>query len=291
MSYKCTSIEFVSNLINNSKNILILSGAGISAESNIPTFRGKGGIWKKWEATKLATPEAFQKSPRLVWEFYNYRREIVLNRKPNPGHFAVSDLQNMLKPHNINLEIITQNVDDLHRRAGSDNITKLHGDLFSVKCLSCKSSWDDYDSPIFKSFNNFENLHEIDSTLNSDIDLTSEILPKKFCKTCDKNTLIRPDVVWFGENLNPKILQKVDNILEKTDLCFVIGTSSVVYPAAGFSEILASNGVPIVEVNPYPALAENENENVYIVAEKSGEFLPKLVTLVEKSFSENLDKK
>ena len=240
--------------------------------SGIPTFRGAGGFWKKWRSTDLATPEAFAKNPRLVWEFYNYRREVVLNCEPNQGHLSLTKLQKRLPK----MTVVTQNVDDLHRRAGTQNIIKLHGDLFSTRCVNCKTNSENYDSPIHESFARFENLHDISSTLTSDIKYDGiQPLPEKYCDKCRKTTRIRPDIVWFGENLDRKNITNAQKAVESCDLCFVIGTSSQVYPAAGFSALAKESGATVVEINPFCELTD---EGIISIPEKSGIFLPRLTS-------------
>ena len=272
-------VEKVSKLVKSAANIAVLTGAGISAESGVPTFRGAGGYWIKWESTSLASPHAFGQNPRLVWEFYSWRREMVRSVEPNPGHYALSELEQILKKSNRKLTIVTQNVDDLHRRSGSENIVKLHGDLFSTKCVKCNTERENYDEPVHPSFKGFVKGKEPNF---DDIDMESDVVPEEFCKKCKKVTKIRPDVVWFGEPLKNSNLEKAQTAVEDCDLCFVIGTSSVVYPAAGFTEIALERGCPVVEINPNPAVQSSKNDNLIVVAEKSGEFLPKLLDEIKK---------
>lgn len=119
------------------KNIVVLTGAGVSAESGVPTFRGAGGLWRKFAAQDLATPEAFARNPSLVWEFYHYRREVMASKHPNPAHIAIAECEKRLKPQNRDVTVITQNIDELHYRAGSKNVLELHGSLFKTRCVRC----------------------------------------------------------------------------------------------------------------------------------------------------------
>ena len=181
---------------------------------------------------------------------------MVRSVEPNPGHFAIAELQQVLENSGKTLDIITQNVDDLHRRSGSKNITKLHGDLFSTRCVSCQTSRENYDEPVHPSFRGFVKGKAPDF---NDIDMKSNVLPEEFCKKCGKNTVIRPDIVWFGEGLDPKNLKKADEAVSNCDMCFVIGTSSVVYPAASYVDLAVKRGIPVVEINPNPAVKGGRN--------------------------------
>jgi len=139
----------VAKLLVKSKRVVVLTGAGISAESGIPTFRGAGGHWIKWQCQDLASPNAFRQNPRLVWEFYSWRREMVRHSQPNAGHYALAEIEKLMhSDQGRTLKVITQNVDDLHRRSGMTDITKLHGDLFSTRCTACNTRTENYDEPI-----------------------------------------------------------------------------------------------------------------------------------------------
>ncbi|KAK7574285.1 hypothetical protein V9T40_011476 [Parthenolecanium corni] len=231
-------------ILNQSKNILILTGAGVSAESDIPTFRGSGGFWRKYQAQMLATPQAFKKSPSLVWEFYHYRRELVLTKSPNKAHVAIADFEKQCENENRKFTLITQNIDGLHAAAGSKNIIELHGSLFETRCLSCGEIRINRDSPICASLSG-RGAPDIDERSVKDIPV--EELPR--CKNEQCGGLLRPNVVWFGEGLDPNVLSKTEEVLENCDVCLVIGTSSVVYPAAAFAPRLVKKGVPVAEFN------------------------------------------
>lgn len=220
---------------------MVLTGAGVSAESGVPTFRGAGGFWREFQAQDLASPEAFQHDPSLVWEFYHYRREVMLEKKPNPAHFAIADLEKRFKHEGKKVVVITQNIDELHRRAGTENLLELHGSLFRTLCTSCGKMENNYDSPICQAL---KGTGKPDPKTRS-AKITKEDLPT--CPEC--RGLLRPAVIWFGERLDSDVLEKAEEELENCDLCLVIGTSSVVYPAAMFAPQVASRGVSVAEFN------------------------------------------
>lgn len=224
-----------------SNHIVILTGAGVSAESGVPTFRGEGGLWRKWQATELATPEAFNKDPSIVWEFYHYRRELMRAKHPNAAHTAIAECEERLKKQGRRVVVITQNIDSLHARAGSKNIIELHGNLFKVRCTSCGKVEPNSDSPICESLRD-KGAPDLEAT---DARIPVEQLPR--CRSC--KGLLRPHVVWFGESLEMDVLRKVNEELVSCDLCLVVGTSSVVYPAAMFAPELAMRGISVAEFN------------------------------------------
>ncbi|XP_011818108.1 PREDICTED: NAD-dependent protein deacylase sirtuin-5, mitochondrial isoform X3 [Colobus angolensis palliatus] len=215
------------------KHIVIISGAGVSAESGVPTFRGAGGYWRKWQAQDLATPLAFAHNPSRVWEFYHYRREVMGSKEPNAGHRAIAECETRLGKQGRRVVVITQNIDELHRKAGTKNLLEIHGSLFKTRCTSCGIVAENYKSPICPA------------------------LSGKGCEEAGCGGLLRPHVVWFGENLDPAILEEVDKELAHCDLCLVVGTSSVVYPAAMFAPQVAARGVPVAEFNTETTPATN----------------------------------
>ncbi|AIF69044.1 NAD-dependent protein deacylase [Palaeococcus pacificus DY20341] len=218
-------IEEAAKLIAHSRFLIAFTGAGISAESGIPTFRGNGGLWENYKVEEVATPEAFKRNPKLVWEFYKMRMRKMRKAKPNKAHIALAELENK----GILKGVITQNIDDLHREAGSKNVIELHGNIYRVKCTSC-----DYK----------ENLKEsgrLDEFLDEDE------LPK--CPKC--GSLLRPDVVWFGEPLPETALNNAFNLARRVDICLVIGTSGQVFPAAYIPYIVKDNKGSIIEINPH----------------------------------------
>ncbi|CAF1191619.1 unnamed protein product, partial [Didymodactylos carnosus] len=217
----CTTIQPSSNLdefhslLSKSKSIVVLTGAGVSAESGVPTFRGEGGLWRKYQATDLATPQAFHKNPSLVWEFYHYRRELVQTKHPNPAHYALVEAEKRFKSEGKHFCLITQNVDGLHHRAGSENLLEMHGNLFYVRCTNekCQKIEENHDSPICDALKDKGAPNP--DTKSAEIPV--EKLPR--CKHC--SSLLRPHIVWFGEALWPDVLEKIENEQEKCDLFIV----------------------------------------------------------------------
>lgn len=235
-------------IFSKAKHIVVLTGAGVSAESGVPTFRGAGGYWRQFQAQDLATPEAFQKNPSLVWEFYHYRREVMGSKFPNPAHIAIAECEARLETQGRKVVVITQNIDELHKKAGSKNIIELHGTLFKTRCTKCQDVRDNRDSPICPALNG-KGLPDPTAT---DAQIPEDQLPR--CKNKVKNDkecggLLRPHVVWFNESLDSEVLEKATQALAQCDLCLVVGTSSVVYPAAMFAPQVAWRGVPVAEFN------------------------------------------
>ncbi|KAL3685810.1 hypothetical protein R1sor_003832 [Riccia sorocarpa] len=223
------------------RKITVLTGAGVSAESGIPTFRGEGGLWRTWSATELATPEAFRENPSLVWEFYHYRRCIVAKARPNPSHYALAAFEQRCKQEGKNFKLLTQNIDGLHMQAGSTEVVELHGSLWKTRCCHCGDVKENREMPICEAL---EGKGAPDTT-SPDARIPVMQLPR--CKLC--NGLLRPHVVWFGENLERKILCEVDEALEDCDLLLVAGTSAVVYPAAGYAPLVNALGGVVAEFN------------------------------------------
>jgi NAD-dependent deacetylase len=225
-----------------SKQIAVLTGAGISAESGVPTFRGEGGLWKQFRAVDLATPEAFARNPKLVWEFYNWRRELIAPLSPNPGHFALAEIERRVP----GFTLITQNIDGLHKKAGSRNIIELHGNLWKVRCTRCQQVVEDLRAPMPE-------------------------LPA--CQSCA--SLLRPHVVWFGEMLEPQVLDAAYEAVSGCDLMIVIGTSGTVQPAASMGMAAKRNGALVAEINLEPT-PYSDAYDISILG-KSGEILPLLI--------------
>ena len=200
--------------------VMVLTGAGISKDSGIPTFRGKDGWYKNHPPEELATPMAFNKNPVLVWEWYNYRRKIILSASPNEAHYKIAELEKYFPC----FLLVTQNVDSLHRKAGSTKIVELHGNIFRTRCTNCSIEfYEDY--RIFKD---------------------DELPPK--CPHC--GGILRPSVVWYGESLNRDDMEQAFSFANKADLILVVGTSGIVYPAAMLPYIVKSHGGIVVEINP-----------------------------------------
>ena len=198
--------------------IRVLTGAGISAESGIPTFRGKDGLWNKYDPMELATPEAFKRDPKLVWEWYDWRRQLIAKAQPNEGHKVLVEMEKNFP----DFWLITQNVDGLHQRAGSKKVIELHGNIWKVRCVSCGKEDYDYRAPL------------------------PEIPPE--CDSC--GGLLRPGVVWFGESLPMDALQRAYELSEDAEVFIVVGTSAQVYPAAELPFVAKRGGAKLIEVNP-----------------------------------------
>ncbi|HDL89988.1 MAG TPA: NAD-dependent deacylase [Thermodesulforhabdus norvegica] len=229
-------------LILSSEYVVVLTGAGISAESGVPTFRGSDGIWRNYNAMELATPEAFNTNPKLVWEFYLWRRRLIASCNPNPAHYALVKLEQKVPFFTL----ITQNVDGLHHKAGSKNVLEIHGNLWRVRCTRC-------------------GRNEYDTRTEMDI-------PPR-CDSCDG--ILRPDVVWFGETLSTDVLAEAINSLKKADILLIVGTSGVVEPAASFGMIARQDGAFVIEVN----LEKTPRSGFYnlTITGKAGEVLPQIV--------------
>ncbi|XP_056600215.1 NAD-dependent protein deacylase sirtuin-5, mitochondrial [Triplophysa dalaica] len=230
-------------LFSKAKHIAIITGAGVSAESGVPTFRQAGGQWRTWKTQDLATPESFSRNPSRVWEFYHYRRELALNACPSAAHRAIAECEARLSKQGRSVVVITQNIDELHHQAGSKHVLEVHGNLFKTRCVSCGDVDSNHKSPICPS---------LEGKGSPDPDVKDAPIPVKDLPRCDEkgcDGLLRPHVIWFGETLDSHILTKVEKELDTCDLCLVVGTSSVVHPAAMFGPQVASRGVPVAEFN------------------------------------------
>jgi len=243
------AMEFSTSVIaalDPAKKIVVLTGAGMSAESGVPTFRGEDGLWRRYRAEELATPSAFQANPTLVWEWYDWRRGIIGEAEPNPGHLAIAEMEELF-PH---FSLITQNVDGLHRRAGNTRLIEIHGNLWQVRCVREGRVHEDYRCPL------------------------PEIPPRCAC-----GALLRPHVVWFGESLDERDLTRAYRLIEECDLLLVVGTSAVVQPVASFPIMAKHGGALVIEVNrdptPLSSLADESIQG------KAGEILPALLEKIK----------
>ncbi len=192
-----------------------LTGAGVSAESGVPTFRGPEGLWRNFRPEDLATPEAFERDPALVWEWYDWRRSLISGIRPNQAHYALAELER----RNPAFTLVTQNVDGLHRSAGSRNVLEIHGSIWTVRCVGCGASSENREVPI-------------------------KIPPR-----CGCGGLLRPGVVWFGETLPEDLLYRAFDAASGADFMLVIGTSGVVHPAASFAARAKDAGAFVIEIN------------------------------------------
>jgi len=206
--------EQVSERLKRAEKIVFVTGAGISQESGIPTFRGKDGLWRKYDPMKLATIDAFYEDPKLVWEWYEERRQNILGANPNPGHVAIAELEKYKQ-----VSVLTQNIDGLHQRAGSTRVYELHGSIVTIKCTVC-----DFKDEIPSSF--------------------SQLPPM-----CKCGNMLRPDVVWFGEPLPQGIWQSAIEQASSCDVMVVVGTSLAVSPANLLPVYAKQNGATMIEVN------------------------------------------
>ncbi len=233
------------DLLQTAVSVTVLTGAGISAESGVPTFRdAQTGLWAKYDPQELASPYAFKQNPKLVWEWYTWRRGLIAEAKPNPGHYALAELEK----HVPDFTLITQNVDGLHAAAGSQNIIELHGNITKTKC--------------------FEQGHPV-TTIWDD-----EHIPPH-CPQC--GSLLRPDVVWFGESLPSVALYTAVNKARSCDLFLSIGTSALVQPAASLPIEAIQAGIPTVEINPQRTPITTYT--TFALSGPSGEVLPQLIKL------------
>ncbi|XP_034039297.1 NAD-dependent protein deacylase sirtuin-5, mitochondrial-like [Thalassophryne amazonica] len=225
------------------KHIAIITGAGVSAESGVPTFRGDNEKWRTWTSQDLATSEAFSRYPSRVWEFYHYRRELALGKIPNAAHVAIAECEARLRKQGRSVAVITLCLDDLHRKAGSKHVLRVHGSLLETRCVSCGEVTANHQSPICAALKDKGSPHP-DA---SDAQIPVDKLPR--CGESDCRGLLRPNVVFFGETLDSHVLTKVEKELDSCDLCLVVGTSSIVYPSAMFGPQVASRGIPVAEFN------------------------------------------
>ena len=231
--------------IQNSEKTVVLTGAGISAESGVPTFRGEEGLWRNFRAEELATPSAFQRDPKLVWEWYDWRRNLIKPLHPNAGHKVIASIEKK-KP---DFKLITQNVDGLHRKAGNEECVELHGNIWKTRCTEEGKVTENLESPL-----------------------------KKIPPTCECGAMLRPHIVWFGESLPSDAIQSSYQAVENCDLMLVVGTSAVVQPAALLPGIAKNSGAFVIEVNAEETPVSSLADDSYIG--KAGEILP----LLEKYF-------
>ncbi|MDZ4801297.1 MAG: NAD-dependent deacylase [Bryobacteraceae bacterium] len=230
--------------IQQAAHIVVLTGAGVSAESGIPTFRSDGGFWQGRRAEDLATPEGFHRDPKGVWEWYDWRRSQISETQPNAGHLALAEFERQRGPGAVTL--VTQNVDGLHERAGSRVVLRLHGSIWEVRCLECGRSSEDL--------------------------RLGELPPK--CADC--GGMLRPGVVWFGEDLPEGVFQFASIAVKNADVLVVVGTSAVVFPAALLIPLAASHGATVIEINPEET--EMSLAATFALRGPSGTVLPALLS-------------
>ncbi len=232
------------------EQISVITGAGISQESGVPVFRGKDGLWKNYRPEELATLMAFTKNPVLVWEWYEMRRQIIKKSNPNPAHYILVEMEEFFE----NFLLITQNVDGLHEKAGSKNILEIHGNIWRARCMQC----------------NYKNF--LDTPL-------SKIPPE--CLMC--GSIMRPDVLWFGENYDLNVLQKAQDFLKKTNLLLVIGSSGQVSIPVYLAKESQYFGAFVIEINI--EFSEFSHFSDYIVREKAAIALPEIWKVIKFKYS------
>jgi NAD-dependent deacetylase len=235
--------QSLAGAIARARSVAVLTGAGVSAESGVPTFRdAQTGLWAQLDPQKLATPDAFRRNPKLVWDWYAWRRKLVAKAEPNAGHRALAVLEGRVS----DFVLITQNVDGLHQRAGSRYVVELHGNIGRVKCSR-------------------------ENTIVEHWTEVGEEVPR--CAGC--GALLRPDVVWFEEALQPDALQAAEDAARRCQILLVVGTSAEVYPAAALPDYAKSAGATIVEINPNPTPLSDVAD--YVLRAPAGAVLPALV--------------
>src|SRR5450432_279763 len=251
MEIDLAKIREAANRLLKSQALVVLTGAGISKESGVPTFRDTlDGLWAQFDPKQLATPEAFQDNPKLVWEWYEHRRELVSKVRPNPGHYAIGKLEDML-PH---VTVITQNVDALHQAAGSTDVIMLHGDIHHHKCsANCRGE------PTMIDISRLE------------WDRTAGPPPCPYC-----GAWVRPDVVWFNERIPLELMDRANSLTAKADVMLVVGTAGEVQPAASLPyRAKRLNGAFLIDINP-------DEDTIMPIADlyiegPSGEVLPAII--------------
>lgn len=232
------------DIIEGCSSLVVLTGAGISAESGVPTFRGKDGLWRNFRSEQLATPDAFRDNPSLVWEWYDWRRNAIKDARPNPGHFALTELENQKK----GFTLITQNIDGLHQMAGSKEIIEMHGNIWQIRCTKCGDVKQDHRVPLEK-------------------------IPPR-CGQCGE--IGRPNVVWFGEIIPMEVIDRSLKAVEECEVMLIIGTSGIVEPAASMGLVAKQTDKTVIEINLEPTPSSPLFDMT--ILGKSGEILPLLYT-------------
>jgi NAD-dependent deacetylase len=244
-----SNVTGLRNLVRTANRVVVLTGAGISAESGVPTFRGTGGLWRNYSAEDLATPQAFVRDPRLVWEWYNWRRGVIHQAEPNKGHLALAALERQTVgrcAEDGSFTLITQNVDGLHKHAGSTSVLSLHGDIWLVRCTGCGAEERNEDVPL------------------------RELPPR-----CPCGALLRPGVIWFGEPLPRAEWERACQASGHAEVMLVVGTSAVVYPAAGLAELARAEGAKLAIINPGETPLDSAAD--WVIRGTAGDTLPRLL--------------
>ena len=237
--------DLIADHLRSAKKIVFVTGAGISQESGIPTFRGKDGLWRNYDPMKLATIDAFYKNPKLVWEWYNERRRNIFAAEPNLGHKAIAELEEFVK-----VVVLTQNIDGLHQKGGSSSVLELHGSIIKIKCTVC-----DFKDEIFTEYSNLPPL-------------------------CKCGNILRPDVVWFGEGLPQDVWQEAIIHANSCDVMVIAGTSLVVSPANTLPIYAKQNNAMLIEINPDETIMTSDMDSS--IRSTSAVALPELVSIFKK---------
>lgn len=237
--------DLIADHLRSAKKIVFVTGAGISQESGIPTFRGKDGLWRNYDPMKLATIDAFYDNPKLVWEWYNDRRRNIFAAEPNLGHKAIAELEEFVK-----VVVLTQNIDGLHQKGGSSSVLELHGSIIKIKCTVC-----DFKDEIFTEFSNLPPL-------------------------CKCGNILRPDVVWFGEGLPQDVWQEAIIHATSCDVMVIAGTSLVVSPANTLPIYAKQNNAMLIEINPDETIMTSDMDSS--IRSTSAVALPELVSIFKK---------
>ena len=235
----------IENQLRSAKKIVFVTGAGISQESGIPTFRGKDGLWRNYDAMKLATIDAFYDNPKLVWEWYNERRKNIFDAEPNLGHKAIAELENF-----VQVPILTQNIDGLHQKAGSSNVLELHGSIVKIKCTVCN-----FQDEILTEFSDLPPL-------------------------CKCGNILRPNVVWFGEGLPQDVWQEAISHASTCDVMIIAGTSLVVSPANTLPIYAKQNNAILIEINPDETIMTPDMD--LSIRSTSAIALPEIISVFKK---------
>ena len=233
------------DMLSGARRVAVLTGAGISVESGLPAYRGGSGMWTGFSMKEYASPEGFAADPEKVWDWHNQRRLALAQVRPNPGHAALAELERQIAARGGQFTLATQNVDGLHQAAGSRNVLELHGTILAVKCSRCEAARHIGFAPI-------------------------QGVPR-----CDCGGLMRPDIVWFGEALPPDVWEAAYRAASGCEVFLTVGTSAVVYPAAGLIEIAAASGARTVEVNPERTAVSNTVD--FALCGNAGDVLPRLI--------------
>lgn len=243
-------ITAIAVALSRADKVAVLTGSGISAESGIPTFRGEEGLWRNFRAQDLATPTAFARDPQLVWEWYDWRRGLMAPKDPNPGHRVLAAWENRF----AKFDLITQNIDGLHQKAGANQVLELHGNIWKLRCTREETLFENRETPL-------------------------PTIPP-LCTDC--GALLRPHVIWFGESLDMTVLQQAYKFSSDCDIMLVVGTSAVVHPAASLPLAAAETGAKIIEINPDATPLTPSCD--FSIRGKAGDILPLIDTRLKSAW-------